>query len=145
MIISNPWPMAILGGAMMALSISILLFFNGRIAGVGGIAGNLLKPARGDVMWRVVFLVGLIVGGYFLAIAEPRLFNLDGLYRSELAVVVSGIVMGFGGRMANGCTSGHGMCGICQMSKRSLVATCVFFAAAVLTKFVISHFFGDVL
>ncbi len=145
MIISNPWAMAILGGAMMALSISILLFFNGRIAGVGGIAGNLLNPVHGDVMWRVMFLAGLIVGGYYLAAAEPRLFNLDGLNRSETAVVVSGIVMGFGGRMANGCTSGHGMCGICQMSKRSLVATGVFFSAAVLTKFVISNFFGDAL
>ncbi len=77
-----------------------------------------------------MFLAGIIIGGTFLAAAEPRLFNLDGLYRSEIAVVVSGVVMGFGGRMANGCTSGHGMCGICQMSKRSLVATGVFFSAS---------------
>jgi uncharacterized membrane protein YedE/YeeE len=137
--------MAILGGALMALSISMLLLFNGRIAGIGGITGNLLQPVRGDVMWRVIFLAGLVIGGFFLAAVEPRLFNLNGLNRSASAVVVSGFVMGFGGRMANGCTSGHGMCGICQMSKRSLVATCVFFGAAVLTKFVISHFFGDAL
>jgi uncharacterized membrane protein YedE/YeeE len=145
MVITNPWTMAVLGGAMMGLSISMLLYFNGRIAGIGGITGNLLRPVRGDVMWRLMFLAGLVIAGAFLAKVEPQLFNLDGWNRSASAVVVSGIVMGFGGRMANGCTSGHGICGICQMSKRSLVATCVFFAAALLTKFAISHFFGGVL
>ena len=145
MIISNPWSMAILGGAMMGLSISILLLFNGRIAAVGGITGSLLKPVRSDVMWRVLFLGGLIGGGVLLAAAEPRLFDLEGLDRSATAVVVSGVIMGFGGRMARGCTSGHGICGICQVSKRSLVATGLFFVAALITKLVISHFYGDVL
>ena len=145
MISSNQWIMAILGGAMMGLSISILLFFNGRVAGIGGIAGGLLKPVSGDVVWRVVFLAGLVLGGIILLVAEPRLFSLEGLNRSEIAVVISGVIMGFGGRMANGCTSGHGICGICQLSKRSLVATVVFFSAAVFIVFFISRFLGGVL
>jgi uncharacterized membrane protein YedE/YeeE len=134
---------ALLGGALIGLSASALLFFNGRIAGVSGIVGGLLgpRPSAGDALWRAAFVAGLLAGGLLLALAYPRAFSIPPVDPS-IALVVAGVLVGFGTRLGNGCTSGHGVCGISRLSRRSLVATATFMATAMATVFVVRHVVG---
>lgn len=119
--------MAIAGGALIGLSASLMLLFHGRIAGISGILGSLLTPVPGDISWRVSFLVGLLAGGVALMAFYPGAFASP-VGRSFIAVGIAGFLVGFGTRMGNGCTSGHGVCGLSRMSRRSLVATLTFMA-----------------
>ncbi len=113
------------GGALIGLAATWLLLSNGKIAGVSGIYGGLLAGWNQDTQWKVAFVIGLVVGGALLvnilpgAIAAP-----DG--RSLLLVAAAGVFVGFGTRLGNGCTSGHGICGLSRYSLRSLVATLTF-------------------
>jgi uncharacterized membrane protein YedE/YeeE len=136
----TPLPAAI-GGLLIGLSAALLWLANGRIAGISGLFGQLLPPAR-SVVWRVVFLVALVVGTFAAAALLPFLGN-----RPESLVVaprwfapgtavwvaLSGVLTGFGTKIGNGCTSGHGVCGLARLSKRSFVAVGVFFAVAIVT------------
>ena len=132
---------AAIGGALIGLSAAILWLGNGRIAGISGIFGQLLPPAS-TVVWRLVFLAFLIGGtfvtAYFLPtltahpaslVDAPKWFTAG----TPIWIVVSGLLTGFGTKIGNGCTSGHGVCGLARLSTRSFVAVGVFFVVAILT------------
>ena len=131
---------ALVGGALIGLASALLWLGNGRIAGISGIFGQLLPPAR-TVVWRLVFLVSLILGTLLAATLFPALGNNPQLAAppswftagAPLWVAVAGLLTGFGTRIGNGCASGHGICGLARFSSRSLVAVLVFFGVAILT------------
>jgi len=124
--------MAIAGGVMIGLAASAMLFFVGRIAGISGIVGGLLRPEPDDSSWRLAFLGGLFVGGLLLAATLPEAIGSPS-GRSLPALGLAGLLVGFGVRMASGCTSGHGVCGLSRLSVRSLVATLTFMAVGFAT------------
>src|SRR5688500_1142887 len=121
------WMTALAGGVLIGLAATLLLWLNGRIAGISGILGGVLLPKTGDTAWRVAFMLGLIAAaGLYMALVpnapQPRTdFSRAGL-------LLAGLLVGFGTRMGNGCTSGHGVCGIGRLSLRSLVAVVTFMA-----------------
>jgi uncharacterized membrane protein YedE/YeeE len=131
---------ALAGGALIGLAAAMFLLFNGRIAGISGILGGLLRPKRGDVGWRLAFVVGLIVAPvvYQLFASVPA-SRIDA---SEWMLIVAGLLVGIGTRYGSGCTSGHGVCGLSRFSVRSLVATLTFMAAGFATVFVTRHVLG---
>ena len=127
---------SLLGGVLIGASALLLMALSGRIAGVSGITGGLLTASRGDRSWRLAFLVGLLLGGLLLLRVEPAALP-QALPAALPLVVLGGFLVGFGARGANGCTSGHGVCGLGRRSRRSLAAVLVFmttgmFAAQVL-------------
>ncbi|EGR3108286.1 hypothetical protein DNG97_06740 [Vibrio parahaemolyticus] len=132
-----PWE-SLFGGILLGISATILLLVNGKIAGISGIMNGIMSPKKGDYSWRLLFAVGMIAGGLIsvlmLGVAAPSTANL-----SLGMVIASGLLVGIGTRLGNGCTSGHGICGMGRLSKRSIVATCVFMAVAGLTVFVRLH------
>jgi uncharacterized protein len=135
----TPWQAAA-GGVAIGLSAALFVLFNGRIAGISGILGGLLRPVTGDVGWRLAFLAGLVgaplVYALFIAAPEPR---VDAGYG---ALVSAGLLVGVGTRYGSGCTSGHGVCGMSRLSLRSLVATASFMGAGFVTVFVGRHVLG---
>ncbi len=124
------WINALIGGAIIGIAVSVMLLFNGRVTGISGIINGALTPQRGDTLWRVLFVVGLILGGFTLRGLNPNVFE-SGLVTSEWTTVIAGLLVGFGTIMGSGCTSGHGVCGISRMSIRSIVSTVTFIAAGV--------------
>jgi uncharacterized protein len=131
---------ALVGGALIGLAASALYAATGRIAGVSGIAGGLLRPCRADAAWRLLLLAGLVVGaGATGFVAGMPVLRIEA---SWAALVVSGLLVGYGTQLGSGCTSGHGVCGIARFSPRSIAATGVFMATAALTVFIVRHFFG---
>ncbi|MCP3142841.1 YeeE/YedE family protein [Pyxidicoccus xibeiensis] len=133
----------LLGGVLIGLSASLLLLFNGRIAGISGIVGGLFTPSRQEVGWRVAFLAGLLLGGALLAVFMPG--ALGAPVAAGVGVpLLSGLLIGLGARLGSGCTSGHGICGIARGATRSIVATATFIATGVLTVFVVRHLLGGV-
>ncbi len=124
---------ALLGGALIGGGAVLLLLLNGRIAGVSGILGRLVRADAGEQGWRAAFLAGLILPALVLGTGQPEL--LPGWSWA----VISGLLVGYGTTLGNGCTSGHGVCGLANLSARSLVATLVFMATAVLTVFLVRH------
>jgi uncharacterized protein len=130
-----------IGGALIGASASLLLAFHGRIAGISGIFGGVIVPKRGDVEWRAWFLAGLVFTGIVWRIFSPASFGAP-VAQSLSLTVLAGLLVGVGTQIGNGCTSGHGVCGISRGSKRSIVATLTFMATAALTVFVVRHMFG---
>ena len=132
----TPWP-ALAGGVLIGLAAAAFILLNGRIAGISGILGGLLRPARGDVAWRVAFLAGLagapLAYGLFAALPDAR---IDAGFP---ALAAAGLLVGLGTRYGAGCTSGHGVCGLSRLSPRSLVATLSFMAAGFVTVYAIRH------
>jgi uncharacterized membrane protein YedE/YeeE len=128
---------AFAGGLLIGLAAAIFVLFNGRIAGISGIVGGLLRPAAGGVGWRVAFLAGLVGAPwvYALVTALPR----PQIDASWAALVAAGLLVGVGTRYGAGCTSGHGVCGLSRLSPRSLVATLAFMGAGFATVFVVRH------
>jgi uncharacterized membrane protein YedE/YeeE len=122
---------ALVGGALIGAAASLLLAANGRVAGISGIALGLLTPTRGEVRWRVAFVVGLLAAGALTAAALPG--QVGRSPRALPWVVVAGLLVGVGTRLGNGCTSGHGVCGVARRSPRSIVATATFMATGVVT------------
>jgi uncharacterized membrane protein YedE/YeeE len=131
---------ALTGGALIGLGTSSLLLFSGRIAGISGIVGGLLRPEPGDWGWRASFVGGLLVGGIGLMLLLPHAIGLPILPYARLAV--AGLLVGFGARLGRGCTSGHGVCGIARLSSRSLVATATFMATGAATVAAVRAFGG---
>jgi len=132
---------ALVGGLLIGLAASLLLWLNGRIAGVSGILFGLLSGPWSERVWRALFVVGLVLGtaGYL------RLTGIPAPVRHGFPVpllVVAGVLTGFGTARANGCTSGHGVCGLARLSLRSLAATATFLAVALLTTFLARHVAG---
>ena len=135
----NFTPLASLsGGILIGLSAAAMLLFNGKIAGVSGIVGGLLSPTHNETLWRAVFVAGLVTGGLIMAQFTPHSFNI-GVSRSGGALILAGLLVGFGTRLGNGCTSGHGVCGTSRGSVRSIVATMVFMATGVAVVYLVNH------
>jgi hypothetical protein len=130
----------LLGGGLIGLASAMLMLFTGRMAGVSGILGGALAPTS-DRTWRLTFIAGLIAA----AVIAP-LFGAPSparLASSNLVLfAVAGLLVGFGSRMGNGCTSGHGVCGFARISTRSIVATLVFMVVAMATVGILRHGFG---
>jgi hypothetical protein len=124
----TPWS-ALAGGALIGLAASLLLVANGRIAGISGVLGGLLAPVRGDVAWRSFFVLGLLGAGLVASLVSPGAIGASP--RSLPLLAVAGLLVGVGTRVGNGCTSGHGVCGISRLSPRSIVATVSFIAAGI--------------
>jgi len=130
-----------IGGALIGLSAVFFLWFNGRTAGISGIIHGLCPPKNNGSHWRLAFLIGLVIGGLSYFILPSVHFSLRSDF-SKSILLIGGFLVGFGTRMGNGCTSGHGVCGIARFSKRSIVATLVFIVTAMVTVFIVRHLVG---
>ena len=132
----TPWT-ALAGGLLIGLAAALFLLLNGRVAGISGIVGGLLRPLRSDIGWRVAFITGLIGAPllYALVAALPAPRIDAGLG----TLAVAGLLVGVGTRYGGGCTSGHGVCGLSRLSPRSLAATLAFMGAGFATVFVLRH------
>ena len=132
----TPWA-ALAGGVLLGLASALFVLLNGRILGISGIVGGLLRPRAGDMGWRLAFVLGMLVapGLYWLVVGptQPRIDANWGM------VVMAGLLVGVGTRYGSGCTSGHGVCGLSRMSPRSLVAALAFMGAGFVTVFLIRH------
>ena len=130
----TPW-MALAGGIVLGLASALFILFNGRVLGISGIVGGLLRPKAGDVLWRLSFLLGMLVApSLYVAFVGPMQATIDA---SWAMVIVAGLLVGLGTRYGSGCTSGHGVCGLSRLSPRSLVATLSFMAAGFITVFLL--------
>jgi len=136
--------MATAGGALIGLAASLLLLTNGRVAGISGIVGGLFQQRESGTGWRVVFVLGLLCGGGILVGLAPQTIA-EPASRSVNAVAVAGILVGVGTRLGNGCTSGHGVCGLSRLSGRSMAATLSFIATGFLTATAIQLLCGGTL
>jgi uncharacterized membrane protein YedE/YeeE len=131
---------SLIGGLLIGMAAALLALWNGRIAGISGIVGGLLRPKRGDMAWRLAFVAGLILAPtlYRLFLNMPEV-SIDA---GRGTVIVAGLLVGVGTRYGAGCTSGHGVCGISRLSPRSLVATLAFMAAGIAMVFAMRHLFA---
>lgn len=129
---------SLIGGALIGLSAVLLLWLNGRIAGISGIFHGLFPINKKDFMWRLLFLVGLVIGTLIYYFFPQIHFTPRSNYPIAL-LLLSGFLVGIGTRLSGGCTSGHGVCGIARLSIRSLVATCIFFVFGLLSVYFIRH------
>lgn len=122
----------LIGGALIGLSATFMLLFNGRVTGISGIiAASLSKPTQ-DTTWRILFLAGMVLAGIAIAGVQPELF-MNTTSRSNDLIILAGLLVGYGTVMGSGCTSGHGICGISRFSIRSLLATLTFMTVGALT------------
>ena len=129
------WINALLGGVIIGLAVSVMLIWNGRVTGISGIINGVLSPIKGDTAWRLLFVLGLFLGGLVLKALSPVVFQ--GQLATDLwTTVLAGLLVGFGTVMGSGCTSGHGVCGISRLSPRSLIATIVFILVGIVYVYV---------
>src|SRR5208283_3318635 len=128
---------ALFGGLLIGLSASAMLLLEGKIAGISGILAGVLKPVKGDWVWRICFLAGLLAGGLALGKLLPRAFDF-GLIRPLPLLAIAGLLVGFGTRLGSGCTSGHGVCGVSRLSPRSLVATGTFITTGAIVVYLVN-------
>ena len=135
----TPWS-SLFGGMLIGLAAAVFVLLNGRVAGISGVLGGLLAPVRGDVIWRVAFIGGIVVAplAYAIFLTVPQI-QIDADYP---ALIVAGLLVGVGTRYGAGCTSGHGVCGLSRLSLRSLVATGTFMGTGFATVFVLRHVFS---
>jgi len=132
---------ALIGGGLIGLASVVLMLFIGRIAGIAGIVGDLFVTGGSEIGWRLVFIAGLIAGPFLVPLAGGTVPEIS--IDAPLPIVVAaGLLVGFGTRLGNGCTSGHGVCGLARLSPRSLVATLTFMAAGAAVVFVFRHLIG---
>jgi uncharacterized membrane protein YedE/YeeE len=135
----TPWA-ALAGGALIGIASALFILFNGRIAGITGIMGGLLKPRSGDIGWRLAFIIGLIGAPVIwqLFTTLPTM-QIDA---SNTLLVIAGLIVGISTRYGSGCTSGHGVCGISRLSPRSIIATLAFMGTGFLTVYIARHILG---
>ena len=132
----TPWS-TLGGGLLIGLAAALFVLFNGRIAGISGIVGGLLRPATGDRGWRIAFLLGLVAAPLVFALAAPLpAMRIDA---GTGTLIAAGLLVGVGTRYGAGCTSGHGVCGLARGSARSLAATLAFMGAGFATVFIVRH------
>ncbi len=132
---------AIIGGGLIGTAMVLLFWFCGRIAGISGLIGGVISHNSVDKSWRILFLAGLILSGFIYHLYDPSIYS--GMPVSSTPILIfGGFLVGFGTRMGNGCTSGHGLFGIARLSKRSIVATLLFMSSAMITVYLVQHVFG---
>jgi hypothetical protein len=131
----------VLGGALIGLAAALLLWTDGKVAGISGILSRALVPARGDFAWRLAFLAGLPLGATLVVRATHDVHGFT-ITASWPTLIAGGLLVGFGTALGNGCTSGHGVCGIARGSRRSIAATATFLASAIVATFVLRHVLG---
>lgn len=129
---------ALTGGALIGISATLLLLFNGRMAGISGIMNGVFNSPRSETIWRLAFLAGLVIGAFLFNLIAPGFFTMRQGYPLGL-LAAGGFLVGVGTRMSNGCTSGHGICGLANLSPRSLLATLTFMAGGIVTVYLIRH------
>ena len=136
----TPGP-AFLGGVILGLAAALYVHLHGRILGISGIISGLFTPKSGDVLWRLSVILGLLSAPLWAAVLF-EMHPIQVIDASWAAIVVAGLLIGFGAVYGSGCTSGHGICGLSSLSPRSLVATLSFMLAGFITVFVIRHMIG---
>ncbi len=136
----TPWT-SLAGGILLGLAAAMFVLLNGRIAGISGILGGLIWPKRGDIGWRLAFLLGLLSAPAVWLLLAPSSISLPTVRidAGATALVLTGLAVGIGTRYGSGCTSGHGVCGLSRLSLRSLAATLSFMAAAFVTVYLLRH------
>ena len=132
---------ALLGGVLVGLAATLMMWLNGRIAGISGIFGGLLPPVKGDIAWRLAFVVGLVGGGFAFAYGGGDMSSIT-VEANTATLVGAGLLVGFGTRLGAGCTSGHGVCGIGRMSTRGIVSTITYIGVAMITVYFTHHLLG---
>lgn len=135
----TPWA-SLAGGVLIGIAAAMFVLLNGRVAGISGVVGGLLKPMRGDISWRAAFIIGLVgaplLYALFTELPRPQ------IDAGPAGLIAAGLLVGVGTRYGSGCTSGHGVCGISRLSPRSLVATATFMLAGFATVYVMRHLIG---
>jgi uncharacterized membrane protein YedE/YeeE len=132
----TPWT-SLAGGILLGVAAALFVLLNGRVLGISGILGGLVRPRAGDIGWRVAFVAGLLLApSLWHLFAPPAAFRMEA---GAAVLVAAGLLVGWGTRHASGCTSGHGVCGLSRLSPRSLVATLAFMATGFATVFVVRH------
>lgn len=126
-----------MGGLLIGIASALLILLNGRIAGISGIVGGILRRTPGDTLWRIIFIFGLII----VPFVYSRLFILPEIQINAdyTELTIAGLLVGFGSRYGSGCTSGHGVCGISRLSPRSILATIIFIIMGFLTVYIMRH------
>ena len=132
---------ALVGGGLIGLSAGFLLMTTGRITGISGIVAGMLVPASDGRLWRGLFVAGLILGCGLVRLISADAVPIT-IAASSAELLIAGLLVGFGTRLANGCTSGHGICGVARLSPRSILATLTFIASGAITVFMMRHVFG---
>lgn len=132
----TPWS-ALGGGLLIGLAVALFVLVNGRIAGISGIVGGLLRPAPGERGWRIAFLLGLVAAPLVYTLAAP--LPAMRIEAGTGTLIAAGLLVGVGTRYGAGCTSGHGVCGLARGSVRSLAATLAFMGAGFTTVFIVRH------
>jgi uncharacterized membrane protein YedE/YeeE len=132
---------ALLGGALIGIAAALLLLLNGRMAGISGIFGDFLDAGAAERGWRVAFIVGLVAAPFAIS-AIGRPMPLPDMPKSWAVIVGAGLLVGIGTRLAGGCTSGHGICGLARFSPRSFVATAIFMVTAIIVVAIVRHGIG---
>lgn len=132
----TPWT-ALAGGALIGVAAAMFILLNGRIAGISGIVGGLLKPQQGDILWRILFVAGIVMAPaiWITAGSLPEI-QIDAGYP---LLIIAGLIVGISTRYGSGCTSGHGVCGISRLSPRSIVATLAFMSTGFFTVYIMRH------
>ena len=132
---NQDWINALFGGALIGIAVSLMLFLNGRVTGISGIINGAIAPLKGDTLWRVLFIAGLLLGGVVMGQVNSKVCE-NTITAEVWTTITAGLLVGFGTILGSGCTSGHGVCGISRMSPRSLVATVVFMVAGIAAVFI---------
>lgn len=126
---------ALIGGALIGFAVSLMMLFNGRVTGISGIVAGIVKPTKNDLGWRLSFVSGLLFGGFVLQVLKPDVFiQISSAKWFDYAL--AGLLVGFGTLLGNGCTSGHGVCGISRFSMRSIIATITFILFGMISVFI---------
>ncbi len=136
----TPGP-ALLGGVILGLAAALYVHLHGRILGISGIISGLFTPISGDILWRLSVVLGLLSTPLWAALLF-EMHPIQVIDASWVAIVIAGLLIGFGAVYGSGCTSGHGICGLSSLSPRSLVATLAFMSSGFITVFVIRHLIG---
>jgi uncharacterized membrane protein YedE/YeeE len=135
----TPWA-SLVGGVLLGIASAAFVLLNGRILGISGIVGGLLRPRIGDLGWRIAFIAGMLAAPFaYSAFAAPVAARIDASWG---AVIIAGLLVGIGTRYGSGCTSGHGICGLSRLSPRSIAATLAFMAAGFVVVFLLRHVFA---
>lgn len=135
----TPWS-ALAGGALIGIAAALFVLLNGRIAGISGIIGGLLTPKKDDILWRILFVAGMVLAPALWMLSGPLPpMQIDAGYPM---LIIAGLIVGISTRYGSGCTSGHGVCGISRLSPRSIVATLAFMSTGFVTVYVIRHLIG---